>query len=214
MPISDIIQEAQDLTRQSLGLPNSTYIAWLNRINRSYCRRCNWPELRKTNQLLTTVANQAKYDLPTDFNRIMGEFVYWNVQAITGGYNLGWPLRFINQGSEEDDSKILAGVNLGTGSVLAPYGVYRATSSMGVPQLGILPFPGESGTLILYNYYADPAPFTTTDDDIPIPTLYDTFVMALCKTIGLYLDNSEIATLYAGMERDAYRGAERGLNFN
>lgn len=213
MTLATIISEAQGLTRQSGGVTDAMYIAWLNRINRSYLRRDNWPETRKTNNILTSVANQAAYSLPSDFDRIMGRFVYWNVSAVTGGgYTSGVPVVFVNQGSPEDDDRMAGFANLGN-SGFTPHAAYRGQSGT-TQKLILAPYPTTAGTLLMYNYYAAATAFAATSESIPVPALGDTYTMALCKQIGLYLDNAELAQLYAAMERTEYHNAKATLLSN
>ncbi len=208
--VSELISEAQSLTRQSLSITNATYISWLNRINRAYCRKWNGPDMRVLNAVLTSVASQAGYDLPAAFSRISGQFVFWNSQAITGGYQLGIPVRFLNQGNEEDDRKIGQWTQTGGGfGSLNPQVCYVEPKS-GTPatkQMVFAPFPATSGITILYNYYREPAAFTAVSDTIPISLLQDTFTMALCRNIAMYLGANDDAMMYMGMEKSEYRSA-------
>lgn len=206
MTCADIIAESQSLTRQNLGVPNATYLSWLNRINRTYCRKAQWPQMRVVNAVLTTVANQSAYDLAADFNRLSGQFVLWDCQAISGGYTSGLEIPFMNQGGLRNDSNTLAYTNLGSAGT--PSICYTQAGDLGQYQLVLAPFPTLAGTTVLYNYYKDPALFTSVSDSIPVDGLGDTYTMALCKQIGLYLANeADLIQTYAMMERDAYKAA-------
>ncbi len=211
MTVAEIISQAQALTRESLSIPTSTYLAWMNRINRKYCRSDNWPELRVLNATLTTVASQAGYDLPATFSRIMGEFVSWNATAITGGFQYGTQIPFLNQGNVENDRRIGQWTQTGGGfGALNPQVCYIEPKS-GTPttkQLVFAPFPATAGITIVYNYYRQPADFAATSESITVPTLEDTFVMALCKQLMMYLGNSDGVLMYAGLEKTEFRAAK------
>lgn len=201
MSLADIISDAQSMVRQSDGITTATYLQWLNRINRTYCRSQSWPQMRVLNSTITTVANQAAYDLPANYNRMSGDFVYWDPGVIIGGYENGIPIPFIPQGTPQLDSRISGFTDLGNGGYMQPLVAYVANGEDGALQLVLAPYPSFSGTLILFSYYADPVEFEDTTDEIPIPQLYDTYVNALAKQIAIYLDDGDVAALYAAEER-------------
>lgn len=211
---ADVINEAKGLTRTSQSVPDATFLLWLSRNNRKYCRMANWPELRFLNATLTTVANQAAYDLPISsgsaFSRFMGKWVLYDPVAVTNGYQGGTQLPILNQGCEQDDSRIIGYTNLGSGTPSACY-VRAKSGTPSTKQLVLAPFPADANKTIVYSYYADPAAFSAMSDSLTVEALYGVLVNSVCREIAAYTEDADLAAYYGREEMNEWKTAKQTL---
>lgn len=208
MTAGEIINEAQSLTRITSGPTAAQQLAWLNRIQRSYARKNDWPELKTLAATVVTVANQAYVALPVAFERFVGKTVLYNPTAITGGYVDGYPIPLLPAGSPQLETMVAAWRPTGSGQypIAASLG-----GSSGAYRLYLYPFPTLSSTTIVFDYFRAPAALTTTASVPELQHLCDTFTLAMAAEFVSYSDNSEAEAKFRAKERREYNHALRNL---
>lgn len=207
---TEIITEAQSLTRQGQGVATATFLLWLNRINRKYARLQDWPILL-TQAVFTSGSSLGNFDLPATFDRMAGDFVNYDATATTNGYLNGIMVPILHSGDPMLDGIITAWGD--TGTAYAPSVAYVAQKSGATNmQLRLAPFPEVYGKTIVYRYYRTPSA-VVAGTDIELASLSGTYTMALCKEIMLYLGDTQTkqAEYFLGEERREYQSAMRTL---
>lgn len=212
MTDATIITQAKALARQTATdtTLDATYLAWLNRIQRLYARKENWPQLRVLNATLTTVASTAAYDLPATFDRLMGDFVYYNPTAITGGYQDGTAIPVLKSGDPRLDSVMSAWKMGGTGAPSVAV-VSSKAATPGTLQMVFYPFPQTAAYTIVYNYYRTPTALLNAPTSIDVDALGETFIAALTAQMEAYANQLDRAAYFRQTERDEYKSVLRAL---
>lgn len=181
-----VIEEAKGLTRQGLngGISTSQFATWLNRLNRQYCAKMNWPDLIVRNAVLTTVANQATYPLALNFGRFAGKTVTYDPTAISGGYQDGYQIP-IMLGTSDRENDILAGWRQ-TGA-----GTPAAVALESFATARVFPAPDTTGKTIVYDYVAAPATFTGLGIELDVPSLQGVLTLEMAAEICRWLGGNE-----------------------
>lgn len=204
MTAAEIIADAESQVRITTGPTTAQILAWLSRIQRGYCRRFDFPELKLTAQTLSTTANQGYISLPSNFDRFLGRTVLYDPTAITGGYQGGTLLPILGVGSRELEEGIAVWQGMGAGTPQA----VSLGGTTGAYKLYVYPLPSLGSVTIVYNYWKAPTNFATTADTLAIPALGDTFTMALCRQFCAYASDDRLA-YFAAEERRAWNDVQR-----
>lgn len=206
MTDTEILSEAQSLTRQNTGIATATLASFLNRHQKRLCRVANWPELIVRSATLTTTASTASYALGTGFDRFAGNTVLYNPSAITGGYTGGFPIPIIESTGDPDNDVILVWRALGTGSP-AVITLGFATSLKAF----IYPIPDTSGQVVLYDYVKAPAALTGLGVVPDVQALCEVLTMELAADILRFLGGRENLELRTSYLQDARRELNAAL---
>lgn len=202
MTATEIITQAKLLTRQNTTDADTLWLSRLNTIQRNYSRREDWPQLRVMNATLTTVANQTGYDLPSNFERLLGDFVTYGPDVVTGGYQSGSLVRVLQTGDPQIDK--MANIWGFTGGGLPAIGIIGSkTGVSNTLQLNFYPFPQLAATSIVFSYYRKPTTLLV-GTSVDVEGLSDTYIAALAREIEFYSNQMERAKYFSEMEHAEY----------
>jgi hypothetical protein len=206
MTAAQIIADAQSLTRNNLGPSPAETIVWLNRIQRGYSKKDDYPELKVFGATVTTTANQGYANLAAAFQRFIGKTVLYDPTAITGGYQNGTPIPVLSSGAGPLDSLIAAWRPLGAGTPVA----VTVAGADGAKKLYLHPMPDATGTTIVYDYMRDPTALAATSESPELQILADVFVNALAVQFCVYA-NDERLPYFRAEERREYNLVKANL---
>lgn len=205
MTAQQIVDAAKLYARQqSGGVPDATWLAFLNLIQPAYLRMDNWPEMLTQGATLSIVANTSSYALPAAFSRPAGDYCWYGVSAVTGGYQNGTPIPIIRSGAGFGDANIQAF------SMIAPTSGYPAAVAFLGSTAQFYPATLTGSLTMLYNYFREPDALTL-GATTPVATLDQTFIMALAKEICRYMEQWDLYGSFEKDERRQYHMAVRTL---
>lgn len=207
MTAAEIIADAQSLVRNTLGQTPAQLLAWLNRIQRGYARKDDWPELKMPTATVSTTANQAYVNLPAGFLRFAGKMVLYNPTAITGGYQDGTSLPVLTSGDPRLDNLVAAWRPTGAGAPLA----VSVSGADGAKKLYLYPMPDTGSVTLVYDYYRAAATLSATSGSPELQELCDTFVMAMAVQFCVECNDKERLPYFMAQEKSEYRAALRNL---